>query len=228
MSWQDVGSVAELDRNGHLVARVGEREIGVVAVNGEARGPQPLSAPRRPTLPRNGQGARRWRPRPLRVAGASVLRCPWHGWEFDPVTATASTTTPCGSRSIRRRQSAAACSIDIRGNPGYLAVDGIEARALSPRCAGELCSTASSRCSRRGALRIDLVRALAELDSMVTSEGTIYPLLSVAPRRARRVELAGVDLGPPRRYYRLTKAAGPRSRVSGSSGDGSATLSITS
>ena len=51
----------------------------------------------------------------------------------------------------------------------------------------------------------DLVRGLAELDGMVTSEGTIYPLLS----RLRRDGLVESNCqespsGPPRRYYRLT------------------------
>jgi len=51
----------------------------------------------------------------------------------------------------------------------------------------------------------DLVRGLAELDGMVTSEGTIYPLLS----RLRRDGLVESNWqespsGPPRRYYRLT------------------------
>jgi PadR family transcriptional regulator, regulatory protein PadR len=53
----------------------------------------------------------------------------------------------------------------------------------------------------------DLVRALGELDGMVTSEGTIYPLLS----RLRRDGLVTTTWsespsGPPRRYYRLTEA----------------------
>ena len=53
----------------------------------------------------------------------------------------------------------------------------------------------------------DLVRVLAELDGMVTSEGTIYPLLS----RLRRDGLVESNWqespsGPPRRYYRLTNA----------------------
>src|SRR5947208_11240527 len=52
----------------------------------------------------------------------------------------------------------------------------------------------------------DLVRALAEVDGMVTSEGTIYPLLS----RLRRDGLVESTwrkskAGPPRRYYRATK-----------------------
>jgi PadR family transcriptional regulator, regulatory protein PadR len=53
----------------------------------------------------------------------------------------------------------------------------------------------------------DLVRALGQVDGMVTSEGTIYPLLS----RLRRDGLVASDwrestAGPPRRYYRLTAA----------------------
>jgi len=53
----------------------------------------------------------------------------------------------------------------------------------------------------------DLVRALSEVDGLVTSEGTLYPLLS----RLRRDELVTTfwqesESGPPRRYYRLTHA----------------------
>src|SRR5438046_9578273 len=53
----------------------------------------------------------------------------------------------------------------------------------------------------------DLVRALAEVDGMVTSEGTIYPLLSRL-RRDGLVESTWREStsGPPRRYYRLTQA----------------------
>lgn len=53
----------------------------------------------------------------------------------------------------------------------------------------------------------DLVRALAEMDGMVTSEGTIYPLLSRL-RRDGLVESSWQEspTGPPRRYYRLTAA----------------------
>ncbi len=52
----------------------------------------------------------------------------------------------------------------------------------------------------------DLVRSLAEVDGMVTSEGTIYPLLSRL-RRDGLVETTWRESpsGPPRRYYRLTK-----------------------
>jgi PadR family transcriptional regulator len=53
----------------------------------------------------------------------------------------------------------------------------------------------------------DLVRRLADVDGMVTSEGTIYPLLS----RLRRdgwvsTTWAESEAGPPRRYYALTPA----------------------
>lgn len=51
----------------------------------------------------------------------------------------------------------------------------------------------------------DLVRALGSADGMVTTEGTIYPLLA----RLRRDGLVASSWeespsGPPRRYYRLT------------------------
>jgi PadR family transcriptional regulator PadR len=51
----------------------------------------------------------------------------------------------------------------------------------------------------------DLVRELGEVDGMVTSEGTIYPLLSRL-RRDGLVESSWRESpsGPPRRYYRLT------------------------
>src|SRR6058998_3525479 len=53
----------------------------------------------------------------------------------------------------------------------------------------------------------DLVRTLAEADGLVTSEGTIYPLLSRL-RRDGLVETTWREStsGPPRRYYRLTQA----------------------
>ena len=53
----------------------------------------------------------------------------------------------------------------------------------------------------------DIVRRLASAGELVTSEGTIYPLLS----RLRRDRLVTTtwresDAGPPRRYYRITDA----------------------
>jgi PadR family transcriptional regulator PadR len=52
----------------------------------------------------------------------------------------------------------------------------------------------------------ELVRALADADELVTSEGTIYPLLA----RLRQDGLVTTswkesNQGPPRRYYRLTR-----------------------
>ena len=59
----------------------------------------------------------------------------------------------------------------------------------------------------------ELVRQLSASGGLVTSEGTIYPLLT----RLRKEELVTTfwresDSGPPRRYYRLTDAGrcGPR------------------
>lgn len=53
----------------------------------------------------------------------------------------------------------------------------------------------------------ELVRELSAVDGLVTSEGTIYPLLT----RLRRDQLVSTfwresDSGPPRRYYELTDA----------------------
>jgi PadR family transcriptional regulator PadR len=51
----------------------------------------------------------------------------------------------------------------------------------------------------------DLVRRLGEVDAMVTSEGTIYPLLSRL-RRDGWVETSWQESesGPPRRYYAIS------------------------
>jgi PadR family transcriptional regulator len=67
----------------------------------------------------------------------------------------------------------------------------------------EYCVLALLRDEERYAF--DLVRTLGETDGMVTSEGTIYPLLT----RLRRDGLVSSTWeespsGPPRRYYRLT------------------------
>jgi PadR family transcriptional regulator, regulatory protein PadR len=64
----------------------------------------------------------------------------------------------------------------------------------------------------------DLVRGLAEMDGMVTSEGTIYPLLSRL-RRDGLVETTWRESssGPPRRYYRLTN--GGRAALDGFKGE---------
>ncbi len=51
----------------------------------------------------------------------------------------------------------------------------------------------------------ELVQELAKVDGMLTTEGTIYPLLG----RLRRERLVAAEWressgGPPRKYYRLT------------------------
>jgi nitrite reductase (NADH) small subunit len=84
--WSDVGAVEELERSGRVVARVGGREVGVVRdpVDGSLQG-------LRNRCPHHGGplclGTVRERvtgsPGRYELAGRRVLRCPWHGWEFD-------------------------------------------------------------------------------------------------------------------------------------------------
>ncbi|HKT00695.1 MAG TPA: PadR family transcriptional regulator [Rugosimonospora sp.] len=51
----------------------------------------------------------------------------------------------------------------------------------------------------------DLVRRLGELDGMITTEGTIYPLLTRLRRDGRVTSRwAESESGPPRRYYRTS------------------------
>jgi len=57
----------------------------------------------------------------------------------------------------------------------------------------------------------EIVHALAQADGLVTTEGTLYPLLS----RLRKEDLVSStwresDAGPPRRYYRLTPSGEAR------------------
>ncbi|MBV9685172.1 MAG: PadR family transcriptional regulator [Solirubrobacterales bacterium] len=53
----------------------------------------------------------------------------------------------------------------------------------------------------------EIVRALSEASGLVTTEGTLYPLLGRL-RKERVVETTWRESpsGPPRRYYRLTAA----------------------
>lgn len=53
----------------------------------------------------------------------------------------------------------------------------------------------------------ELVRALSDAEGLVTTEGTLYPLLGRL-RREDAVETTWRESasGPPRRYYRLTPA----------------------
>lgn len=80
-----------------------------------------------------------------------------------------------------------------------------EGRILSQMRRGtlEYCVLAVLRDGER--YGFDLVKSLSELDGMVTSEGTIYPLLT----RLRKDGLVASTWkestkGPPRRYYRIT------------------------
>ena len=64
----------------------------------------------------------------------------------------------------------------------------------------------------------ELVRELSAVDGLVTSEGTIYPLLT----RLRKDQLVTTfwresESGPPRRYYELTEAG--RSALADFSGE---------
>jgi PadR family transcriptional regulator PadR len=82
---------------------------------------------------------------------------------------------------------------------------GTEDRVLSQMRRGtlEYCVLAILRRGER--YGFDLVKELSAVDGMVTSEGTIYPLLT----RLRKDGLLSSSWkestkGPPRRYYRIT------------------------
>ena len=86
--WQDIGSADELGEHGRLVARVHGREIGVLRLaDGTLAGI-------RNRCPHSGAplclGTVRHRldgrPGTYADSGRAVLRCPWHGWEFDLAT----------------------------------------------------------------------------------------------------------------------------------------------
>lgn len=80
-----MASVTELEREGRIVARLGGREIGVVADpgGGEPRAIKnrcphagaPLGLGRVET---RGTGT----PGRYECGSEQVIRCPWHGWEF--------------------------------------------------------------------------------------------------------------------------------------------------
>jgi len=60
----------------------------------------------------------------------------------------------------------------------------------------------------------EIVHALSQVEGLVTTEGTLYPLLA----RLRREKLVGTtwresEAGPPRRYYRLTQDGEARLRT---------------
>ena len=86
-------------------------------------------------------------------------------------------------------------------------VSGSTAKLMSQmrRGAIEYCVLALLRKEER--YGFDLVRSLAETQGLVTSEGTIYPLLSRL-RSDGFVETTWHESlqGPPRRYYQITQA----------------------
>jgi PadR family transcriptional regulator, regulatory protein PadR len=87
-----------------------------------------------------------------------------------------------------------------------MVVDGNAQLAQMRRGAIEYCVLALLRDRKR--YGFELVRELTE-DGLVTSEGTLYPLLSRL-RREGLVETTWEESnqGPPRRYYRITKKGG--------------------
>lgn len=112
-----------------------------------------------------------------------------------------------GRSSGRVQQGADRLTMRLRQGTVLRMVDGDARNTLSQLRRGtvEYCVMALLRDDER--YGFDLVRALSQIDGLVVSEGTIYPLLS----RLRREHLVNTswresDAGPPRRYYRLTEA----------------------
>jgi nitrite reductase (NADH) small subunit len=88
--WHDLASVAEVERDGRTVARVEGREIGVVRdpASGELwalrnRCPHHGAPLCLGSVVGRGEAGG---PGRYAVAERRVVRCPWHGWEFDPTS----------------------------------------------------------------------------------------------------------------------------------------------
>ena len=84
--WHDVGPLGELERQGRVVASVGGREIGVLVdpvrerlVALRNRCPHQGGPLCRGSVAPRIKGA----PGTYRLEPHTVVRCPWHGWEFD-------------------------------------------------------------------------------------------------------------------------------------------------
>jgi PadR family transcriptional regulator, regulatory protein PadR len=97
---------------------------------------------------------------------------------------------------VRCRRGSSTMQYMVAGEDGNLA--GQMRRGMLPHCV-----LAMLRDTER--YGFELVQALRGIDGMVTSEGTIYPLLA----RLRRQGLVQTTwqesaAGPPRRYYRLS------------------------
>ena len=84
-AWHEVGSLADVERDGRILARIGGREIGVVRdpQSGECTpcGTAARTAARRSASARSA-GARRASPDATH-RGQDRAPLPWHGWEFD-------------------------------------------------------------------------------------------------------------------------------------------------
>ena len=87
--WHDLASLAQLEKDGRVVARLDGREIGVVRdpASGELWALRNRCPHHGAPLCLGSVKAREGR----RSSGElraeferRVLRCPWHGWEFDP------------------------------------------------------------------------------------------------------------------------------------------------
>jgi nitrite reductase (NADH) small subunit len=83
--WIDVGSAADLERDGRVVARVNGREVGVIAEpDGTLRGIRNRCPHHGGPLCLGRVGERVvGDPGVYRLTERRTLRCPWHGWEFD-------------------------------------------------------------------------------------------------------------------------------------------------
>jgi len=85
--WHDVAPVAQLDRDGRIIARIGGREIGVLRDSTDDslkalrnRCPHVGSPLCRGSVRRRERGSA---PGRYELEPGNVLRCPHHGWEFD-------------------------------------------------------------------------------------------------------------------------------------------------
>ena len=85
-AWHDIGPLSVVERDGRAIARIGGREIGVLRDPATGR----LYAVRN-RCPHSGAPlCLGWvverstgRPGAYEPSGRAVLRCPWHGWEYD-------------------------------------------------------------------------------------------------------------------------------------------------
>ena len=84
--WHDIASLEQLERDGRVIVRVGEREIGVLIDPSDGRPkavrnrcPHVGSPLCRGTLRTRERGT----PGRYELESGKVLRCPHHGWEFD-------------------------------------------------------------------------------------------------------------------------------------------------